>query len=625
MKTFFVSIVALCAATPAYAQSTPAITTDDDGKDIVVTATGVAQPRDQVGQAITVIGAETIRTRQNINVADLLATTPGVRFNQAGSTGSVTGISLRGAETTQTLVLIDGVKVNDPSGIGDGFDFGNLLVGNIQRIEVLRGSNSVAFGSQAIGGVVDVMTGVPTKGFEAEASAEGGYSNTANLKGNVSGTSGIVSGGAGVAYFRTDGISSAGAAFGAKEKDGLKNLTANANLKVALSDTIGVDLRGYYIDADLDYDSFFGAPADSPDVSKSKQYIGYAGVNAALFDGLLKNRFAVTYLKHDRNYFFLRGNTPDYGYKGDNLRFEYSGVLQPVEQAKLIFGYEHERPRYTFFGFGSTSRATATIDSVYGLAVVQPVTGLSLTGGVRYDRHSQFGGATTVGANGTYSPNQGRTTLRASYGEGFKAPSLYQLYDTFSGNRALRPERSRSYDAGVDQSFLEGKAVVSVTGFRRDTRDQIDFNNTTFVYGNLARTQATGAEVLLTLRPVEALTFTAAYSYIDARNRSTGTAAFDKRLPRRAVNSVSMSADYRWAFGLSTGATVTQVGDSFDNAANTRALDGYILAGIRASFDIGHHLEVYGRIDNLFGERYATAYGYGVYGRSAYGGVRVKL
>ena len=232
---------------------------------------------------------------------------------------------------------------------------------------------------------------------------------------------------------------------------------------VALSDAISVDLRGYYIDADLDYDSFFGAPTDSPDVSKSKQYVGYAGVNAALFDGAFKNRVAVTYFKHSRDYYFVPGTSPDFGYDGDNVRFEYQGVIQAVEGAKLIIGYEHEKPEYKFFGFGSTADEGANLDSFYGLAVVQPVRGVSLTGGVRYDDHSQFGGATTLGGNANFSPNGGRTNVRLSYGEGFKAPSLYQLFDAFSGTPTLRPERSKSYDVGIDQSFADRRVTASLT------------------------------------------------------------------------------------------------------------------------------------------------------------------
>ena len=613
LKFATISLLALAAAPPAFAQT---------ADDIVVTALGIEQSKYEVGQAITVIDAETIETRQTTDVVDLLATTPGVRFSRTGSTGSVAGVSLRGAETTQTLVLIDGVKVNDPSGIGDGYDFGHLLTGNIDRIEVLRGSNSVVHGSQAIGGVVSLMTATPVAGFAANASTDYGYSDTLTAKADISGTAGRLSGGIGGAYFRTDGISSAAVG---TEKDGYKNFAGNARLKMAFSDALSFDLRGYYITADLDYDSFFGAPADSPDIAKLDQYVGYAGLNLGLFDGRFTSRAAVTWLRNDRDYHFVRGTAPDYGYSGTNLRFEYQGVVTPVDQAKLIFGYEHERPDYDFFGFGSTDSQRADIDSVYALGIVQPFTGLSVTGGVRHDDHSQFGGATTLGANANYSPNDGATNVRLSYGEGFKAPSLYQLYDAFSGNAALRPERSKSYDIGVDQSLADGRALMSLTAFLRDTTDQINYGNATFTYGNIDRTRAKGIEATLALRPVDALNVTASYSYIDAHDRS-GRPVFDgKRLPRRAEHAVSLSADYDWSFGLSTGATVTMVGDSFDDAANSVRLDGYALAGVRASMPIGQNLELYGRIDNLFDADYATAAGFGTYGRAAYGGVRVSF
>ena len=613
LKFTTLSFTLLTAATPAFAQT---------GDTIVVTASGIEQSRDEVGQAITILDAETIERRQAIDMVDLLATTPGVRFSRTGSMGSVASISLRGAETTQTLVLIDGVKVNDPSGIGDGYDFGHLLTGNIDRIEVLRGSNSVLHGSQAIGGVVSLTTATPAAGFAANGSAEYGYSDSFTGKADVSGTAGAISGGIGGAYFRTDAISSAAVG---TEKDGYKNFAGNARVKVAFSDALSLDLRGYYISADLDYDSFFGAPADSADIAKLDQYVGYAGLNLALFDGNFTSRAAVTWLRNERDYYFVRGTAPDYGYSGSNLRFEYQGVVTPAEQAKLIFGYEHERPDYDFFGFGSTDSQQADIDSVYALGIVQPFVGLSVTGGLRHDDHSQFGGATTFGANANYSPNAGTTNVRLSYGEGFKAPSLYQLYDSFSGNAALRPERSKSYDIGIDQRLADGRALVSLTAFLRNTTDQINYDNATFTYGNIDRTRTKGVEATLALRPVDALNVTASYSYIDARDRS-GRATFDgKRLPRRAEHAVSLSADYDWSFGLSTGATITMVGDSFDDAANAVPLDGFALAGIRASIPVAGNFEIYGRIDNLFDADYATAAGYGTYGRAAYGGVRARF
>jgi vitamin B12 transporter len=606
-----ISLLALLTAVPALAQ---------DNDDIIVTALGISQPRDEVGQAVTVIDAKTIETRQNVSIADLIATTPGIRMNRADPVGGVTGISIRGAETTQTLVLLDGVKVNDPSVIGDAFDFGSLLAGNIRRVEVLRGSNSVVYGSQAIGGVVNIMTGEPAERFGGSASIDYGYADTLNAKAEVSGSSGFASGGVGVSYFRTDGISSA---LGGTENDGYENIATNAKLKLKFTDNLSLDLRGYYVHAKLDTDIFFGAPADTTDSSKLDQFVGYAGLNLALLDGRLTQRAAVTWFRNERSYESPYGPS---AFTGRTLRFEYEGVYQPIDRAKLVFGYEHERPDYDSFFYDSFadanvySSAKANIDSVYALAVVKPVTGLSVTGGVRYDNHSQFGGATTFGANANYTPNDGQTSFRASYGEGFRAPSLYQLYDPVYGNAALNPERSKSYDVGIDQRLDGNRAIISVTAFQRDIRDQIDFDFGTSRYFNLGRTRAKGVEAMLTLKPVDALTVTAAYSYIDAHDRDTGA-----RLPRRPTNSVSVSADYDWSFGLSTGATLTMVSDSFNNATLTQRLDGYALLNVRASFPITQNLEIYGRIDNLTDEAYATVYGYSTYGRSAFGGVRVRF
>ena len=606
-----ISLLALLAATPALAE---------DANEIIVTALGIEQPTDEVGQAVTVIDDKTIETRQNVSVADLLITTPGVRVNRADAVGGVTGVSIRGAETTQTLVLLDGVKINNPSIIGDAYDFGNLLTGNIRRIEILRGSNSVVYGSQAIGGVVNIMSADPGEGFGGTASVDYGHADTLNAKANVSGSSGMASGSAGVAYFRTDGIS---AAKGGTESDGYENIATNAKLKLNFTDNLSLDLRGYYIHADLDTDIFFGAPSDTADSSKLDQYIGYAALNLASFDGKLTQRAAATWFRAERSYESPFGPS---GFTGRTWRFEYQAVYQPMDSAKLLFGYDHERPDYDSFFFDSFAganvygRAGANIDSVHALAVVKPFAGLSVTGGVRHDDHSQFGGATTFGANANYSPNEGRTNVRASYGEGFRAPSLYQLYDPTYGNSALNPERSKSYDIGVDQQLGGDRAAFSLTAFRRTIEGQIDFDFGTSRYFNLGRTRAKGVEAMLTLKPVDALTFTAAYSYIDARNRDTGA-----RLPRRPTNVVSVSADYRWQFGLSAGATVTMTSDSFNNASLTQRIDGYARLDIRASLPINEHLEIYGRVDNVTDEEYATVYGYSTYGRSAFGGVRVRF
>lgn len=611
MKTLFLLSTALIA-TPALAQVGP---TPDD--DIVVTATGVEQSADKVGQAITVITRDEIEQRQTVALADLLATTPGVTVTRSGGIGTLTSVRLRGAEGDQTLTIIDGVRVNDPSSTGGGFDFGNLLSGSIDRVEILRGPNSVPWGSQAIGGVVNIVTQRPTEGLQARGSAEYGSFNSLYTTAAISGAKGGLSGALTGGYFRSDGIS---AAASGTEADGYRQYGATGRLGYEFAPGIGIDLRGYYADSRTDLDGFPPPTyrfADTPEYSTAQEFYGYAGGYANV--GTLKNRVAFTIADINRdNYDPNYGAAPSFIGRGRSERYSYQGDWQAASAIRLVAGAERENIRFN----DGTTFADTGITSFYGEAIVTPVAPLTITGGIRNDDHDAFGNHTTVGANAALALAEG-TVLRASYGEGFKAPTLYQLYSAY-GTRTLQPETARNYDVGVEQSLLGGHARASATWFHRDTTNQIDFDLGTFTYANIARTRAQGVELALALKPIDALTFTANYSYIDAENRVAG-ANFGKDLARRPRQTVSANIDYRFPFGLSVGSTVTHVGDSFDNAANTVRLDGYVLASVRAEMPVGERLSVYGRVDNLFDERYQVVKGYGTYGRAAFGGVRVKL
>ncbi len=605
-------------AFPAAAQSLDQPETDDDR--IVVTAARAEQSVREVGQAITVITRDEIERRQTVVIADLLATTPGVTVTRTGSIGGQTSLRIRGAEADQTLVVIDGVRVNDPSSPGGGFDFANLLSSSVERIEVLRGPNSVPWGSQAIGGVVNIITRAPTEGLSARANAEYGYADQAFASAGVAGGTGGLSGSLTGGFLRTDGIS---AAANGSERDGYRQYGANGRLGLEITPGIGIDLRGWYAHSRARLDGFsnsfpFGL-GDADEYSKSQEIYGYAGVHADTADGRLRNRAAFTIADINRdNYLTADSADPYFGGRGRSQRYEYQGDFRIVEQARIVAGAEHEDSRYRD---GDTVEKTG-ISSVYGELIVKPVRQLTVTGGVRYDDHRRFGDRTTFGADAALALDTG-TTIRASYGEGFKAPTLYQLFSDI-GTETLRPETARNFDVGVAQEFLEGRARIGATFFTRNTRNQIDFDLGTFTYGNIARAHADGVEVEIALRPVDTLTFTGNYSYIDSENRSPG-ATFGRDLVRRPRQTVTANVDYRFPFGLSVGGTVTHIGDSFDNAANTVRLDGYVLAGLRAEFPIGERLSVYGRVDNLFDEDYRVVTGYGVFGRAAYGGVRVKL
>lgn len=628
MRYLFLSSIALgVSALPAAAQTIAV-----EGEDVVVTANRTERPVDTVGQSVTIIDSTEIEARQSQAVVDLLRTVPGVTFTRAGGPGTVASVNIRGADPQQTLLLVDGVKLDDPASPGGGYDFGNLLVGNIDRIEVVRGAQSVIWGSRAIGGVVNVITRAPSEDPEFVAKGEYGWRDTVNTTANASGKFGPVSASLGGQYFRTDGFSAFNEARGARERDGYRQYGANGKLALDVTDGFGLEARGRYADAKVDLDGFPApafALADTGDYSTNEELSGYAGARLALLGGRFRNRLGVAYSRVDRANFGATGPAT-FDSRGLNRRFEYQGVLKAgIVQATV--GAESERSRFDTVSFGAASRARALINSVYGEVTLTPVTGIALTGGVRHDDHSRFGGETTAAGNVVLSPNGGRTIIRASYGEGFGAPSLYQLFGDY-GNERLMPERANSWDAGVTQRLLGEAVQVQATYFHRDTRNQIDFvscfgvtspicvNRPFGTYDNIRRTRAEGVEATLVLQPIDPLRFAFAYTYLDARNRDTGL-----RLARRPQESVNMVADYRWAFGLSTGATITHVGDSFDNATNTRRLDGYVLVDLRASLPIGERFEVFGRVENLFDEAYETVYLYGTPRRAAYGGVRLKL
>ncbi|MEG3145845.1 TonB-dependent receptor [Sphingomonas sp. RT2P30] len=646
MTIFRTALFATAAfvAAPAFAQTTPPADPPSDNRDVItvneppmsgnqgeillveprnpdiVVAAGVPQYAREVGQAVTVLTRADIERRQAVSIADLLATTPGITVSRNGPVGGFTALRIRGAEGEQTLTIIDGVRVNDPSSPGGGFDFANLLSGSVDRIEVLRGPNAVPWGSQALGGVVNIVTAAPSYGVQGRGNVEYGSNNSLFANAAIAGANDRFSGALTAGYLRSDGIS---AAASGTEPDGYRQYGASGRLGVTIAEGIGIDLRGYYAHSRVELDGYASSPpyafGDDPEYSTTQEIYGYVGAHADLANGRFKNRVAFTIADINRDNFDpTYGSAVSFFARGRTQRYEYQGDFRVVDQLRLVAGAEHEDSRF-FDGKGQATGVT----SFYGEAIVTPIRQLTVTGGIRHDQHRAYGSHTSFGADAALALDSG-TTLRASYGEGFKAPTLYQLYAPFYGYSDLQPETARNYDVGVSQRFLGGAGTVGVTYFHRDTTNQIDFDSLLFAYRNIARTRAQGIEAELSLRPIHDLTFTANYSYIHAENRVVG-ANFGKDLARRPRQTVNVSLDYKLPFGLSIGGTISHVADSFDNAANTKRLDGYVLAGIRAEMPIGAHFAIYGRVDNLFDERYQTVSGYNTLGRAAYGGVRVKL
>ena len=642
MKTRLLATAALAVlfATPALADDAPA-----DVGELVVVANRAPERLDHIGQQVTVVGAAELKARQAVIVSDLLATTPGVSFSRNGGPGETTSLRIRGAETDQTVVVIDGVKLNDPSSTGGGYNFANLLAGDVARIEVLRGAQSTLWGGQAIGGVVNIVTAEPTKDLEGSASAEIGSMASAYVRAGLGGKTDRVAWRLAGGYLTTDGVSAY--RYGS-EKDGYQNAGVSGRANLKLTETADLDLRAVWSRGRNKFDGFPPPAyvfADDAEYGTTEDLVAYAGLN--LVTGPLKSRLAYGYTDTDRaNYDPTQAvTTKTFDAAGHNRRIEYQGVLSLPADWRATFGAESERSDMrsaspsAFDPHPTPIRGHAKIDSLYVQAIGEIVPDLTLTAGLRHDSHDTFGDHDTAQVALAWRLNDGHTIARASFGQGFKAPTLYQLFSQY-GNAALNPEEADSWDAGVEHHFEVAKAVVSATWFERRTTNQIDFVSCAAsstaplcrpggvsrfgYYDNIARTKAHGVE-LTGSATVGEVDIDANYTWSHAENDAPGSANLGKLLTRRPEHQAYVSASHTWPIGLVTAADLRYVGPAFDNAANTTKLRGYTLLGARASYPFANGLEIYGRIENATDTSYETTKNYGSVGRAAYLGLRASF
>ncbi len=606
MKYLFLVGSSLAFAAPALAQD-GAEPLDDAA--IVVTASGWREPAAQTGQSISVLDAAALEQVQGGDISRVLERLPGVTLARRGGLGSQTSMFVRGSNSEQLLVTIDGVRVEDTAAPSGGFDFGTLLTGGIGRIELLRGSNSVVWGSSAIAGVLAV-TSAEVDG--ATGSAEYGDYDTIAAEAQVGLARADHALTLGGGYTRSDGIS---AFSGGSEPDGFRQWHVGGRGRLDLTSDWSLVAAGRYADSRVDFDGY-PAPlynfGDTPEYQTTRQGSGRIGVEHQA--GSLQLRGGLALSSTRRAYYDPTYDTaPNFETDGRSLRADLAGRADLPSGFTLDFGADSE---WTRFFTNYDPRQSARMSSAHGLLGYKRGRA-SLAAGLRIDDHDRFGSHWTFGANGSVRLGGG-WRARASYGEGFKAPTLYQLYG-YGGNLGLNPETSRSFDAGIELGDHASPLQAGMTLFRRDARNLIDYLSPTG-YFNIGQTRAEGIELETIARPAANFSVQAAYTYVKSVNRSTG-----KDLARRPRNALTLSADWRTALaGLALGADLRMVSGSYEDAANATRLESYALVTLRASVPLGERFELYGRIENVADTRYQTAYQYGAYGRSVYGGVRVK-
>ena len=622
VKFVFLLGASLLVATPALAQDEqgddgtndivgvmaiqPHLATDDT---ITVTSTGIEGLIAESGQSISVITVDQIEAVQGSDPVRLLERLPGVTTSRNGPLGSATSVFVRGANSQQLLVTIDGVRVDDQAAPSGGFDFGTLLNGGVGRIELLRGSNSLAWGSDAIGGVLAV-TSDDRPGLRAgvEYGANNTLSADAGWATRRSADTGLA---LNLGYTRSDGIS---AFAGGSEPDGFRQWHLGGKGSLGLTDSLRLVAAGRYADSRIDFDGYpaptYSVFADTPEYQTTRQGSGRVGLEFGSDGFELAGGVALSDTR--RAYYDLTyGTAPNFNTVGRGVHADLKGRADLSGGFRLDFGADGDWARYaTTYDPRQTAR-TLGAHALLGYHGDR----VSLTAGGRVDDHDRFGSHWTLGANGSYKLADS-WRVRASWGQGFKAPSLSQLYG-YGANPLLKPETSDAYDLALE--YDDGAAGhFAITAFRRDSTNLIDYVFPTG-YFNVGRTRAQGIELEGAVTVADSLTVSGAYTFLDASNRATG-----QQLARRPRHSLSASVDWHAPAGITLGADFRLVGERFDDPGNFTPLDGYGLVTLRASVPVGGKIELYGRIENVTDQQYQTAAGYGSYGRSAYAGVRLK-
>jgi vitamin B12 transporter len=641
MKSIFVSVVALVVATPALAQSNPTVPTQDaEGNDIVVTASrsGEGTEIKNLPASITLIDDAALQQRQTRIVSDVLRDVPGVAVNRIGNIGGQTQVRIRGSEANHVLVLIDGIKASDP--YNGEFDFGTLITDEAAKIEVLRGQQSALYGSDAIGGVIQYITLTGREAPGVSIRAEGGSFGTAAGGARIAGFSDTVDYTLSGSLYRTDGTPTA--------RNGTRDVgstSIGASAKVSWTPTTTFKLTGVgrYSNTDaLNNNSAFDGPLfgytiDSPGTrSRNEAFYGLVRAELTLADGRWTNALTGQIADTTRKGYTASG--VDYGNEGRRYKASFESSFR-IDSGRLVsritgaVDFEREQFRNTTpFAFngkrstdnwGFVGQYEGTVDDA-----------LSFGASLRRDENNRFDDVTTYRVQAGYRLPFG---LRAhgAYGTGVKNPGYFELFGyldgTYIGNPDLKPEKSKGWEAGIDQEVAAGRATIGVTYFDNKLESEIyttypapDYTATPDNRDTLSWQR--GVEVFASARPIDQLRFDLAYTYLKAREDGTVEVRRPKHIA--SVNTTVFSADQRFSSTLTVRYNGRQADVAYTDPSYMPvnvSLQEYVLVNLAAEYKVSEHFSVFGRLENLTDEAYEEVFSFATPGRAAYGGVKARF
>lgn len=589
----------------AYAAETP---------PIVVSASSVPTSVTDVGSSVSVIDREEIELKGEQNVLELLRSVPGLSVVRSGGLGKVSSVFIRGAEADHTLVLIDGVRANDIN-VG-GFDFADLNTANIERIEVVRGPQSVLYGSDAIGGVINIITREAEDGPHGEVSAAGGTHSTQQYRARAAWGGGSFSTSNALSYLDSEGVSAASESAGNSEDDGYENFTASSRIGGKLGEDGQADLTARFISAESEIDGFeFGVgPVDDLNYTqKRRAFAGGFSAAKPVTDWLLP-RLEIGVYDED-----LKGRDPDTEFNNFDVSQTTTSAtaaadVSAFEQDTVSLGYTYERREGENTGNFDEQR---DVHAIFLQNQLHWPAWALLTAGVRYEDDSDFGDETTLRATASLRPPETPFRVHSSIGTGYKAPSFNELYFPNFGNPDLDAETSVGFDFGLEYSASENLTIDAVY-FHNKIDDLITFDSATFLAQNIEQATIQGLELTVDSEVSEQIRVVGQYTLTDSENEQTGA-----QLARRPKHSGSLDIFFSPDDKLRGSLTLIVIRDRVDS--DGAKMDNYERVDASIKYSLLENIVPFVQVENLFDEDYEEITGFTTPGFEILAGVELAL
>jgi len=576
---------------------------DDTSKpdEIIVKSTRSNSNVYQLGSSVEIISAEEIKKNSFNFVSEALQTSSGVYVSQTGSFGGTATVRIRGASSDQTLVLIDGVPISDPSSPGGGYDFSSLLTSNIDRIEILKGSQSTLWGSDAIGGVINIVTFENASIPNIHLNTEIGSFNTEKIGTDFNIANEHNSLFLSYDSYKSDGISKADKRDGNSEKDGIGSrsylLKTNHNI---FNSEISSNIN--YRESDVDYDGYGFATGvtDSDENTKGRQLNWSLLLRKAFLDDQLVNSILFGESEIDRKYY--TNNILNFSAKGERKFIRYVGNYSLNDNNSFTFGFENEEVATSGVDFD-----TRSIFLLYETLISKNF-GFSL--GLRGDDRNNLASQETPKITAFYNLND-EWRLRANWGEGFKLPTIFQSTFFCCGaekpNENLLPETSEGYEIGIDYKSNENFNKIGVTFFDQDISNMIDFSFSIGGYENIKKVYSKGVEVNFVSQLKDNITISGSFTKLDSENE------FGSRLSRLPEEKGNLNIDFSLGLKNNFYISLFYNGDEVDPRGE---VSDWFRSDLNFSRNISDKAKIYFKVKNIFDEEYQDIYGYGTEERS---------